>query len=86
MVDYNDKDYHAVISRLETRLNNIDTNIATINATTANIQNTLSNKINEVDKRVIVLENFKYWLLGVTAASGLLFQLFIHKIKTFLSS
>ena len=44
MVDYNDKDYHAVISRLETRLNNIDTNIATINATTANIQNTLSNK------------------------------------------
>jgi len=86
MEDYNENSYHAVISRLETRLDNIDKNIASINTTTTDIQTTLSKKISDMDLRVKVLEYFKYWLLGATAGIGIVFNLFFAKVKNFFAT
>ena len=86
MEDYNEKSYHAVIARLETRLDNIDKNIASINTTTTDIQTTLSKKISDMDLRVKVLEYFKYWLLGATAGIGVIFNLFFPKVKAFFAA
>jgi len=59
--EYNPNDYNAVISRIDTSLKNI-TDKLTI------IENSVNTNVIQVEKRLTLLEQFKWKLIGIGTA------------------
>lgn len=89
---YDPMSYDSVLSKINIELTSInrklddsikqqhDSNIK-LNQQIASLDERIDKRITDLEKRVISLEYYKYWLLGATAVFGMISGYFFNKIK-----